>query len=128
MHWASKYINLPYEPGGRGPERVDCWGLLALAYREHFGITLPEPAGLSLYQQHQINAEAWEPVAVPRDGDAVAMGKGRVCSHVGLWVAAGGGRVLHCFNNMAVVAEPLRTVRMRGYATLQFHRYRLWPG
>ena len=33
MHWSSRFIGLPYLPGGRERYGVDCWGLLEVRWR-----------------------------------------------------------------------------------------------
>lgn len=45
--WCSKFVGLPYLPGGRTREGLDCWGLFALIWAEQFGRALPDYDGLS---------------------------------------------------------------------------------
>lgn len=40
--WVAEYVGLPYKPLGRDRTGVDCWGLLALIWRERFGRELPD--------------------------------------------------------------------------------------
>lgn len=40
--WVNKYLGLPYKPLGRDASGCDCWGLLAMVWREEFGRDLPD--------------------------------------------------------------------------------------
>jgi hypothetical protein len=40
--WASNFIGIPYEVGGRSIEGLDCYGLVCLVYHTILGITLPD--------------------------------------------------------------------------------------
>lgn len=40
--WAAQYVGIPYRPLGRDRNGCDCWGLLALIWREQFGRDLPD--------------------------------------------------------------------------------------
>lgn len=44
--WAAQYVGLPYKPLGRDRDGVDCWGLLALVWREQLGRELPDYSAL----------------------------------------------------------------------------------
>ena len=43
--WLGQYVGLPYKSGGDTRAGVDCWGLLALVWREQFGRELPPYRG-----------------------------------------------------------------------------------
>lgn len=43
--WLGQYVGLPYCAGGETRAGVDCWGLLALVWREQFGRELPPYRG-----------------------------------------------------------------------------------
>lgn len=43
--WCAQYIGIPYKPGGRDRDGIDCWGLLQLVWREQFGAVLPSYDG-----------------------------------------------------------------------------------
>lgn len=38
--WVGEYIGLPWRADGGARDGVNCWGLLALVYRERFGLEL----------------------------------------------------------------------------------------
>lgn len=42
--WIAQYVGIPYRALGRDRDGCDCWGLLALIYREQFGRDLPDYA------------------------------------------------------------------------------------
>lgn len=131
-HWITKYIGLPYVTGGRDARGVDCWGLLRLIYRQERGIDLPEYPGLDLEQIRAISREIlaiasrdWREVVTPQDGDAVAMSLKDALHHVGVWVDADGGKIVHCWKGLSVVAETVRMVKMKGVRTVRFFQYGL---
>ena len=46
--WVEPYIGIPFVEGGRSVADdggLDCWGLVTLIYREHYGIELPSYDG-----------------------------------------------------------------------------------
>lgn len=49
----AKYIGLPFEPLGRGPDSYDCWGLVRHFYQEEFEISLPDLNGYETVKQHR---------------------------------------------------------------------------
>ncbi len=136
MHWAAKYIGIPYRPAARGPEEVDCWGLVHLAYRNEFGIDLPLYPGISLEKPVECSdviarglAEDWMEVSCPFDGALVAMGQRKEIHHIGLYASPimGEGRILHCWHSQSSVADTIRGLRLRGMRQIHFYQYRLWP-
>lgn len=40
--WIAQYVGIPYRALGRDRDGCDCWGLLAMIYREQFGRDLPD--------------------------------------------------------------------------------------
>lgn len=38
----NQYVGIPYKPGGRDMNGLDCWGLVLLFFREQLAITLPD--------------------------------------------------------------------------------------
>ncbi|GIX17693.1 MAG: tail assembly protein [Rhodothalassiaceae bacterium] len=45
MHWAERYIGIPYRDLGRDRDGIDCWGLIRLVLAEQAGIVMPSYAG-----------------------------------------------------------------------------------
>ena len=107
MHWSAGYVGLPFVPMGRSRDGVNCWGLVALVYRERLGIELPSYGEISAFDLVRIAKEMtsatdggpWrkcEPkefaVAVMTASFTVKAGR-RAPFHVGLWLDR--GRILH---------------------------------
>lgn len=44
--WCSRWIGLPHEMGGRGPDAWDCWGLLMLVLDKQAGLKIPAYEGV----------------------------------------------------------------------------------
>jgi cell wall-associated NlpC family hydrolase len=134
-HWAVPYIGLPYELGARGPDSYDCWGVLWTVYQNVFGITLPEYPGITMttlaYQCGVINREImnhWEEVQKPFDGAGVAMGMKGAAHHVGIYISADGGKILHASQDAgSVVLNTVNQLRFHGFRMIKFYRHRLWP-
>lgn len=84
---------IPFKEKGRGYEGLDCWGLVALFYKEQMGIDLPDY--LSVYENTKdkkiaetIIAEKsvkWESVDNPINGDVVLCRMRRRPMHVGVF-------------------------------------------
>lgn len=124
-------LGFPYAIGANGPDAFDCWGLVRFAYREHFGVSLPEYAThretktktvASKIQEVEALGE-WQSVDEPQAGDLVALSRGKVFHHVGLWVDVDGGRCLHALEGATVVAHSLQQLRRDHFTRIQFFRH-----
>lgn len=128
-HFANKFIDLPWVQGARGPDAFDCWGLLIWLYRERHGVELPDVPGADLKTFWRlINREiqaptVWQRVAIPREGYAVAMGGTEMFHHVGYYIEADGGMVLHAANMKNIVAQSIRGIKASGMQRIQFFRH-----
>lgn len=142
MHWAEPYIGLPYDEKGRAddrdflaggpvPEAFHCWSFVRFAEGRHFGRELPavphwgDPlANARAFRDHE-ERRHWERVDTPAEGDIVLMGRSaRLPIHAGVWVAAGGGRVVHCTAPNGVMAQRPADLAVNGWAIEGFYRYR----
>jgi len=132
-HPAAQYIGLKFCAGGRSRETgVDCWGLVRLYYEEQKGIILPDLPGITnadiLGISRTIVQEShgpWKEISRPEDGCAVGMSLRTLLHHVGIWIEVDGGKVLHCWEGGAVVAESLRMLRLKGIKIIKFFTYGL---
>lgn len=113
-HWAHRYVGLPYILGAG-----ECAHRAALVWREEFGIAIDVPAahgnlrlGQRLIRQALASGE-WARVDAPREGDGVAMWKGELVCHVGVWVE--GGFVLHCTRAEGMVLTPVAELEAQGF-------------
>lgn len=115
MKWTGDYVGIPFADGGRDRNGCDCWGLVALVYREQLQIELPAYGDISAHDLVQVaskisagadDAEVWLPVTEPRMYDVVVMrawGE-RIAGHVGIYVD---GSVLHSEAKTDTVMVPL---------------------
>lgn len=129
-HWSTRYIGLPYSIGGRDRDGVDCWGLLCLVYQNEQGIRLPELPGVVQWDSLAISREilgqskgSWSEVSAPMEGCAVAMSLREVLHHVGIWTDADGGKVIHAWKDHPVVADTIKSLRLKGIRTIKFFVY-----
>lgn len=127
-HWATQYIGLKYDLGGRTREGLDCWGLVCLAYQEQLSVELPLLPGIG--DTRLINAVNdiwdegvdWKEVTEPQDLDVVGMGRKSVLHHVGLWTGSDGGKIIHCMG-YPVKAETQRQLELQGLRNFRFFRH-----
>ena len=99
LAWVERFIGIPYADKGRSRAGCDCWGLMALVYREYLGVELPsyEEQYLNSAERKEIAAivarEAksalWMPVIAPRELDILWFRRGRYDAHAALWLKKG---------------------------------------
>jgi cell wall-associated NlpC family hydrolase len=107
-HWASQYIGLPWVAGSS-----DCWSFARRVWRERFGWDVAvinvdatsRLASLRAFDDHPEYGH-WHSVSEPREGDACLMGKSERPSHIGIYLQANGGGVLHSLETAGVVFTP----------------------
>jgi cell wall-associated NlpC family hydrolase len=103
-------LGKPFENGGRGPERYDCWGLVCEVFRR-YGMELPDyrvsclDAGLidATYREERQN---W--ITVERETAVPALVVMRFnqivfCNHTGVYI--GSGRFIHAREKTGVCVE-----------------------
>lgn len=129
--WCENFIGLPYAPGGRSREGLDCWGLFALVWSEAFGRPIPDYDGPAWGRgaSHEEVARAAEAFArrftkiepgQEREGDGVMLRVRGVPMHIAMVVAP--GLMLHIEQRCQSVIEPY-TGLMWSRRVLSFHRY-----
>lgn len=118
----AKYVGLPYKPGGRDRDGIDCYGLVWLFYRDELGIALPRYEGSpDLAEMEEVsriihgiedNSGYW--IQVPREeavlGDVVdvsLMGG----FHVGIFIPK--TKMLHAMQKTATAIEDFSRVKWR---------------
>lgn len=123
-HWASAYIG---EDWVRGVN--DCWGFCRRVWLEQFGLAVPiidvdTENALMVAQAFRDHTERarWYEIIEPREGDAVLMAHYRYASHVGIWIDADGGGVLHCEKGAGVVFSTRQALARAGWRGLRFYR------
>ena len=134
MHWASRYIGLPWQAAAEGPCAFNCWSFVRHIQRRHFGRFLPEIPNpddlLSLARAFRDHPERrrWDLVMTPEDGDCVLLRQARYPVHVGVWLdvdAKGNERgVLHCSRDSGVVFQRPHALALNGWKIEGFYRLR----
>lgn len=119
-----QYIGIPYVVGGRTMAGLDCYGLVWLAEKELFGVSLPsfvygaEDDSVRLFSDNRPMIKAQE-VHKPKDGDIVLLFIHGVPQHIGLCI---GGGVLHSTKRNGVVWEKLESPFMHRFNKKEFYR------
>lgn len=128
-HWAVAYIGTPWSATGEGPESYHCWAFVRHVQAGRFGRDLPAiPNPLDLLAQarafhdHPERAR-WRRVAEPVEGDCVLLRRARYPVHVGVWVAADGGGVLHCAQGAGVVFQRPEALDLNGWTVEGVYRF-----
>lgn len=123
MHWAAAYIGLPWVNG-----ESDCWHFARQVWHERFGWDVPAvevdaASALAGRRAFRDGARAdWCVAEEPEEGDAVLMATGERPCHVGIWVAADGGGVLHSVEGAGVIFTRGRRIMDIGYRVLGYYR------
>jgi cell wall-associated NlpC family hydrolase len=124
-HWAETYIGEPWVAGEH-----DCWAFARRVWRERFGVEVPavdvdacnRMACVKAFAGAEPERANWLPVMLPEEGDAVLIGKSERPSHVGVWVDADCGGVLHCVQGAGVVFNSTTSLYIGGWRILGFYR------
>jgi len=126
MSWAIDYIGDPWIAGEH-----DCWAFFRRVQKEVFHVELPAfdvdvDNILSVAKELNSNEEKsnWDKVCSPKEGDAVLMAHTKYPSHIGVWVDADRGGVLHCTRGEGVVFSNYKSLEMLGWKTLTYYRHK----
>lgn len=104
MHWADRYIRIPFIDGGRDHSGCDCWGMVRMVLKDQAQIEVPGYGEISAHDLASIGAgierdagdyEQWVEIDRPRQFDVVVMtwfGK-RTTGHIGIMLDE--HRILH---------------------------------
>jgi cell wall-associated NlpC family hydrolase len=109
----------------------DCWHFFRRVQLERFGRDVPtvDVDGLSTlacakaFERHEERGD-WSIVTLPQEGDAVLMGRGKRPTHVGIYVDANGGSVLHCTANAGSCLQRIPALKRDGWVNLVFYRHK----
>lgn len=123
-HWASTYIGAPWVAGEH-----DCWAFCRRVWAERFGLNVPAvdvdahnlraiTRAISYHPERLL----WVAVDTPAEGDAVLMAHNRFPAHVGIWVDADGGGVLHCEESRGVIFTTRAQLAVGGWTRLAYYR------
>lgn len=121
-HWAHRYLGLPYILGAG-----ECAHRASLVWHQVFGWDVPVPAAHgNLRLGHRMLRAAlasghWARVEAPQEGDGVAMWKGDIVCHIGVWVE--GGFVLHCTRAEGMVLTPVGELEAQGFRVFGCFRW-----
>lgn len=118
INW-KKYINIPYKEFGRDFNGVDCYGLVALIYKEEKGLVIPDYTELA-YNKTRYDIKSQEEHILSSMGikwvmsdnikpfDALIFNKRSNCkitSHIGLYI--GNNKFIHVLENFPSHIERL---------------------
>lgn len=112
---AARLIGTPFRHRGRTEEGLDCFGLVALAYRRGAGMELPEiEYGPRPTSEFVVGNAARVARNVPRIeakiGDVAVLRLGERTTHLGI---IGGKVILHAMRPIGVAATPLDEILRR---------------
>lgn len=130
-HWINTFIGLPWAMGTKGPDTFDCFGLVQVVMRDHYGIVVPDVSidfGELLQicraiRKHEGWLE-WQRVERPLDGALVKLIKQTEPDHIGVWIDVDGGGILHASRACGVVFDTPFTLRALGWSKLEYYHYR----
>ena len=127
LHWAAKYIGVPYEIGGAEASGADCWGLVRWVLKAERGLLLPELSVRIADAENEANIKRcfseWRRVDDYQEFDVVTM-RNAFGHHVGIIARVQGGSadILHCDEPRSTVAN-LATMQLLGYRDFRSWRH-----
>lgn len=124
-HWCERYIGEPWVAG-----RHDCWAFFRRVQREQFGREIPaggtfdSTSTVSCIRalRHDEERGHWLEVMEPTEGDAALLSRNLIPSHVGVWVNANGGALLHCVQGVGVILQNHASLARHGWGSIRFYR------
>lgn len=127
--WQNKYIGIPFEEKGRSAQGLDCWGLVALIYKQERGIILPDY--LDVYEttnDREILAKTireereskWIDPKEPKEFDVIILNMRGVPMHCGIVIRP--GLMIHSSKDINTVIEKYDSMRWKN-KVMGFARY-----
>lgn len=136
-HWTHDIIGKPYAFGAIGPDKFDCWGVVHWKFKTVDNIELPGFAEIAtdnvnkfissrIRGMHHDILSHWVDLEHPEDGCVVFMGKRpeKMYTHVGIWVSADGGYVIHAIANAHVMAMSPHTLKRHGWKHFRYYKHK----
>jgi hypothetical protein len=127
MTWWNDYVGIPYEFKGRDRSGIDCWGLVRLVHKEHFGNDLPslddryvDNEARHLEELMATQREGWFVTDKPKTGDVVLLRVAGTESHIGIFIDD--GKFIHAKRGANVVIEELKSSKWQK-RIVGFYRY-----
>ena len=129
IHFANKYIGLPWVAGRQGPDSFDCWGFVRWVLAHEYGHIVP-PVNINPDNlrdvlrafKEDLAFQAFKEVEKPQDGDVVLMRQSKNPVHAGLWLDVDGGGVLHCVRDSGVVFQIVHSLNLNGWYLDSYYR------
>lgn len=131
MHWAERYIlaDWRWAENGQGPDEWNCWAFVRHVLEREFGRSIP-PLPLGDEPAIRRTVAEWAPRrewrlqrGEPVESDLVLM-RG-MDLHIGMWIEADGGGVLHCQRDRDVTFDNRRNLELVGF---RIERIWTWRG
>ena len=129
-HWAVRYI------GDAWIEKAhECGHFFVRVQREQFGIETAVVDADALSALSCVRALDgshpeflnWPLIAerdAPREGDCVQMSHSKRPHHIGVWIDADGGGVLHCVEGQGVIFSTRQSLKVNGWNITEIRRHR----
>ena len=135
--WVLFYLNAKWNVAGDGDgtpeEGYNCWGLLRHVYKSLLGIDVPKYSSITSENIHSVGklidagakGEDWSRVEDCNrlHMDAVALSKGKIFHHVGIYLNFDGGLILHAHDGGRVVAQRPSQLRAHGWSRIEYFRH-----
>jgi len=101
----------------------DCFGLCLAFYRDVFGFALPiitPDAYLTAGRTDRVTRYGWRRAPDPPVGALVAMARGRVISHLGIFI---GPHILHASAAHGTVMQLPQVIRAQSYKHITYYSH-----
>ncbi|GAA4650481.1 hypothetical protein GCM10023116_27640 [Kistimonas scapharcae] len=126
MDWVNKYIGLPWVNGEQ-----DCWWLVRQVYRERLGIELPQivvnadnlKEVIRTMTEHPVLND-WVPIDQPENHCLTFFSNRQHPTHVAVYLAYGGGRILHTYKRAGCVLQTPMDAKLSGWINPQYFRHK----
>lgn len=130
------HAGIVHELGAKGPHKFDCYSMMQLVQfwlfnRETIEARIERDAGrkavLDAISKHEAR-RLWKPVSLarggkPRHGDIVSMTHVREPFHIGTFLEADRGVILHCASATGLAVDDTAALLAGGWNNLRFYRW-----